>query len=275
MPDKNLVYLNGNFIPEKEARINASGPGLLYGWGLFETMRAYKNKIIYLHEHLKRLKKSAHLACLKCPYSSIELKDIIHKTIEVNGLRDAYVRLTVWKAENGVDISVIVKKHKPYPVKKYERGIKVAVSSFRQNEESFLANLKTTGRLLYELSYLEAKKKGFEGSIILNNRGYVAEASRSNIFFVKDKALFTPALSCGCLEGITRRVVFDLAKKYNIKIYLGNFTLKDLYEADEVFFTNSLSGVVPVREVNKKIIGKGKCGRLTKFFTGKYNSLLR
>jgi len=262
-------------MDRREAKISILEPGFLFGWGLFETMRAYKNKIVYFAAHLERIKSSAKLLGLRLPYSLPELKKIIQKAIRENGYSDAYTRLTLFKTRKGTDISVIVKKYTPYPAQKYRQGIRVAISPFAQDENSFLARVKSANRLLYELSYLQAREKGFAGSIILNNRGYIAEATRSNIFFVKDNALFTPLLSCGCLSGITRRVVFDLAKKYHIKIYEGKFTPGDLYQADEVFFTNSLAGVMPVASINRKMIGKGKCGRITRFLINKYNSLLK
>ncbi|MFA5411526.1 MAG: aminotransferase class IV, partial [Candidatus Omnitrophota bacterium] len=165
------------------------------------------------------------------------------------------------------------KKYQPYSLRKYQEGIALAVSSFRQNENSLLARIKSTSRLLHELSYAEAKRKGFAGSLILNNRGYITEASNSNAFFIKDRFIFTPALACGCLDGITRRVIFDLAGNYNFKVEEGNFTLRDLYAAEEVFLTNSLAGIMPVASLNGKIIGKGRCGRITRFFIEKYKLL--
>jgi branched-chain amino acid aminotransferase group I len=270
-----IIFLNGKFIPPEEAKLPILIPGFLYGWGLFETMRSYRNKIVYFDKHLKRIKSSSKLVGLRIPYSLQKLKKIIRETVSKSGFKDAYVRLTLSKSKKGTDLSVVVKKYTPYPGQKYRQGIRVTISSFRQDEGSFLARLKSANRLLYELSYLEAKKKGFDGSIILNSRGYISEGSRSNIFFVKDNVLFTPCLSCGCLEGITRRVIFDLARKYKIRIYEGRFTLQDLYQADEVFFTNSLAGIMPVKSIDTKLIGKGKCAKLTKFFIAKYNCLLK
>ncbi|MBM3252414.1 MAG: hypothetical protein FJZ11_06545, partial [Candidatus Omnitrophica bacterium] len=112
-------------------------------------------------------------------------------------------------------------------------------------------------------------------AIILNNRGYVSEGSRSNIFLVKDNTVFTPSLSSGCLAGITRKAIFDLAKIYNIKICEGNFTLRDLHTAEEIFLTNSLMGVMALTSLEKEPIAKGSVGRVTKFFMKKYNLLLK
>lgn len=272
---KEIIFLNGEFIPQVEAKVSVLTPGFLYGWGLFETMRSYHNRIVYFTQHLIRIKNSCKLMDMKFPYSQAKLKEIIKRTVKINGFKDAYVRLTLWKSDSGTDILIMVRKYQPYSSKKYQNGFRVCICPFRQNENSFFARLKTINYLLYRLAYLEAKDKGFDEAIILNNRGYIADGSRSNIFLVKDKEIFTPALECGCLDGITRRVIFDLAKKHNIRIYEGNFTLQDLYAADEAFLTNSLMGVMPLTSLERETIGKDKCKKLTKFFIGRYHSLLR
>ncbi len=270
------IFLNGKFIPEEEAKVSVLEPGFLYGWGLFETIRSYHDKTVYFDAHIERIKNSCKLLSLRFPYSAVRIKNIIKKAVSLSGLNDAYVRLTLWKAASGTDTSVIVKKYEPYSLKKYQKGMSLAVSSLRQLEENILAKHKTANRLLYELSFQEAKNRGFDGALILNSRGYIAETSRSNIFFVKDNALFTPALACGCLDGITRRVIFDSARKIRLKIIEGNFTLTDLCNSDEAFLTNSLAGVMPLASVEKKRIGEGaKRFKLTRVFMKKYALLLK
>lgn len=271
---KEVIFLNGKFLSPQQAKIPLLGPGFLSGWGLFETMRAYHNRIVYFDAHLERIKSSAKLIGLRLPYPRGELKKIIKRAVKKSALTDAYVRLTLCKGLEPAGFSVIVKKYQPYSLRKYQKGIALTVSSFRQNENSLLARVKSTSRLLYELSYAQAEKKGFAGSLILNNRGYICEASNSNVFFIKDKVIFTPALACGCLEGITRRAIFDLAGDYNLGIEEGNFTPRDLSAAEEVFLTNSLAGIMPVASLNRKMIGKGRCGTITGFFIKKYRALL-
>lgn len=269
------VFLNGKFLAINEAKISVLEPAFLYGIGLFETMRSYKNKIVYLDEHLQRIKKSCRFVGLEFPYALNKLKEIIKRTQELNGFFDAYVRLTLWKLEQGTGILISTKKYRPYSKKKYRNGFYAMISRFRQNENSFFARMKTTNRLLYELSFNEAERKDYDEAIILNNRGLITEASRSNIFLIKNNEIFTPSLECGTLDGITRKVILDLAKIYNIKAYEGNFTLQNLYDADEAFLTNSLMGVMPLTSIEENSIGKGKCGELTKFFIEKYNYLLK
>ena len=272
---REIVFLNGEFLFKKAVRISAFDPGFLYGFGLFETMRSYNHRIVYLDAHLKRLKSSCSYIGLEMPYSLDRLKGIIKQTVEINDLQDAYVRLTLWKQDKGTGIAVITKEFKPYPASKYNKGFSAGISRLRQSEDSPLTKIKSTSRLNYELSFKEAKDKGFDEAIILNNRGNIAEATRSNIFLVKNKEIFTPVLECGCLDGITRKVIFDLAKKHKIALYQGNLTIQDLCSVNEAFLTNSLMGVMPLTSVEHKIIGKGKCANLTKFLIAKYNSLLK
>jgi len=185
------------------------------------------------------------------------------------------VRLTLWKAQTGTGISVIARNYQPRPAQKYREGFSAGVSSFRQMEDSLFARIKTTSRILYQLSFQETRDRGFDEAIILNSRGYITEGTRSNIFLVKDREIFTPDLACGCLDGITRRVVFDLAGKYRIKVYEGKFRPQDLSQAHEAFLTNSLMGVMPLSSVERTNIGNGKCGKITSLFLRKYNCLLK
>ncbi|MDP3732429.1 MAG: aminotransferase class IV [Candidatus Omnitrophota bacterium] len=271
---KETVFLNGQFVPKEKAKVSALGPGFLYGWGLFETMRSYHNKIVYFEEHLKRIRESCKLIKMKPPYTLNRLKDIVQETIKINDLRDAHVRLTLWKSERGTDILIIAKKYQPYPFRKYNKGFCACISPFRQNEDSFLAQLKTTNYLFYRLAFTQAIQKGFDEAIILNNKGYIAEASRSNLFFIKNRELFTPSLESSCLDGITRRVIFDIAKKYHIKAYEGAFSILDLYACEEAFLTNSLMGIMPLVSVEGRRIGRGRSRyKLTRFFIEKYKSL--
>lgn len=276
MREKEIVFLNGKFLGVDEAKLPVSIPGFLYGWGLFETMRFYNYKIVYLDEHLKRIKNSCKLIEMGFPYSIDKLKVIIKKTIKINSFSDAYVRLTLWKSKKSTDVCVITRKYQPPSFRKYRNGFRACVSTFKQNENYFFSRLKTTNYLLYQLSYLQAKSRNFDEAIILNNRGYIAEASRSNIFFIKNNEILTPSLGCGCLDGITRKVIFDFAKKYGMPLREGNLTLSNLYEADEAFLTNSLIGIMPLASIENYQIGQGANKyKLTKFFIERYKYLLR
>ncbi len=238
-------------------------------------MRAYRERIVYLDAHLRRIQVSCKIAGLSSPNSSEKLKKIIFKAIKKSGFSDAYVKLLFYKSKKNTGRLLIIKKYQPHSEKKYQQGLRACVSELRQDENYVFARIKSTNRLLFESSFLQAKKKGFDEAIILNSQGYIAEASRSNIFWAKDRKLFTPSLECGCLNGITRKVVLGLAKKYKIKIKEGKFRIKELLKADGAFLTSSLIGIMPLVGVGKKQLGKGSIGRITGLFMEKYNFLLK
>ncbi|MFH1413447.1 MAG: aminotransferase class IV [Candidatus Omnitrophota bacterium] len=267
---KETIFFNNRFLPMREGKISISCPGFLHGLGLFETMRAYGGKIAYLDKHLKRVKHSSKFIHLTFGYSTDRLKNIIKQAVKINGFKDAYLRLTVFEAEHGTDLLVTVKNYHPHSAKKYKMGFSAKISSLRQDENSFLSRIKTTNRILYETSFKEAKNKGFDEAIILNSRGYIAEASRSNIFLVQNKEIFTPSLGCGCLAGITRQAILSLAKKNDLRIFESNLTIQDLLGADEAFLTNSLIGIMPLTSLEKHKIGKKGNNRITEFLIEKY-----
>lgn len=235
-------------------------------------MRSYRGRIVYFRQHLKRLESSAKLIGMKFPYSLQKIKGMITRTIRINKFKDVYLKLILFGAVNKTDVLIIVKKYQPYPLEKYRKGFSAIISQFRQRD-IFLAQIKTTNRALYERAFNQAKAIDFDEAIILNKQGNITEGTRSNIFFAKNNTLCTPALECGCLAGITRRAILDLAKKFKIKVKMGKFSLQDLYQADEAFLTNSLMGVMPLKKVGGKNLGKADF-KLTRFFMQKYNHLL-
>lgn len=271
---KEIIFLNGKFIVPQKALVSALSYGFLYGWGVFETMRASNGRIVYLNEHLHRLQSSCRNIGLKLPYSFSKAKTIINKAVGKNEFSDNYVKLACWKSGTNTDFMLIAREYIPLAEDIYKKGFSILSSNFTQNENSFLTRVKSTNRLLQELAYQQAKEKGFDEAILLNCRGHICEATRSNIFFVKNEKLFTPSLKCGCLPGITRKVVFDLAKKEKITLKEGNFTLKELQQADEVFLTNSLMGIMPVSSVNKKDIRLNHSNGLARYFIKKYKLLI-
>lgn len=243
----------------------------IYELSIFETMRFHRGKIVYFQQHLKRLESSAKLIGIKFPYSLQRIKGMITRTIRINKFKDANVKLILFGAVSKTDVIILVKKYQPYPLEKYRKGFSAIISQFRQRD-IFLAQIKTTNRALYERAFNRAKAIGFDEAIILNKQGNITEGTRSNIFFVKNNALCTPALECGCLAGITRRAILDLAKNSKIKVNIGKFNLQDLYQADEAFLTNSLMGIMPLKKIERKNLGKADF-KLTRFFMQKYNHL--
>lgn len=273
--DKEVIFLNGKFIEKSQAQTSAFNSVLLYGLGLFETMRAKGKKIVYLKQHLERLNSSAKALKIKMPYSLSKLQGIIFKVLQLTGLKDTYVRLTLWQEGKEGKILIIAKQYKAFTKIRYQGGFAACVSKYIQSENSPIPYFKTTNRLLYKFALKEAQDKGFDEAVMLNSEGYLTEGTRANVFFVKDGNLVTPSLECGCLAGITRQAVIDIAGKQNISLREGKFTLQDLYDAQEAFLTNSLMGIMPLVNLEGHCIARGRPGKLTILLTEKYNKLLK
>jgi len=243
--------------------------------GLFETMRCFQGKIIHLDWHLERLRVSAKLINLKLPVGCRRLEKEIYATVKLNRLNDARVRVVLTATPSGAEIFVSATVYQSFSVQRYRKGFSAIASSLRQDERRLSARIKSTDRALYNLSLQEARKKGFDEAIILNQRGNICEGARSNIFFRLKDELFTPALINGCLPGVIRRLIFDFAKKDGLKIYEGNFVLEDLAACDEAFLTNSLMGIMPLTRLGKKPIANAKAGKLSAEFLKNYQALLK
>lgn len=268
------IFLDGKFVDEKEALTPIYEPGFIYAQGLFETMRADNNKVFALDAHLERLIKSAPLVRLNLTYSKEKLKDIISASLSFNNHPSTYLRLTVWQGFDKVHISVIARRHETSDSgEKYILGFSAIISNMRQNETSFLSGLKVSSRLHFLLAELEARDKNSDEAILLNTKGMISEASRANIFIVSGNAIFTPHKESGCLLGITRDMVLDIAGREKIKAHEKEISPEELFNAEEAFLTNSLNGIMPLTLVDTKKIGQGKTGGLTEKFIKKYQEL--
>ena len=268
------VFLNGEFIEKEKARVSVFDHGFLYGQGLFETMRAYNRKIFRVDSHIERLFKSAPIINLGLPFDRASLKSCLAACLEENDLKDAYVRLTVWQAQEAVNFAVFAKEYS-FPEKKdYEKGARAIISCFRQDEFSPLSRIKSSNYLHLLLAYQEAKKKGMDEAILLNSRGFVCEASRANIFIVKDNCLLTPSLDCGCLPGIARDTLISIAAREKIETIEAEIAREDLGECQEAFLTNSLIEVMPLVGVDSRPVGQGFPGKITEIVLREYKKIV-
>lgn len=263
MKKRDVIFLNGKFLTAKRANFPMLEPALDCGVGIFETMRCKNGRIIALDDHIKRLKDSSLRIKIGLGYTRTELKKAVRKLVLLNPDHDLKLRLTVWG--NGAQALVLIraKKYVPYPEDKYRAGFRLGISSWRQDDDSWLAGIKSTDRMFYELAYRRALKQGADEALILNRRLYVSECSRSNIFWVKNGIIFTPSPDCGCLPGITRARVIRMAVQNGFKVREGKFKVSALLDCEEAFLTNSLIGVMPVE----------KCGKITGLLIEKYACL--
>jgi len=267
------VYLNGKIVPSKEAVVSVFDHGFLYGDGVYETMRVYDGVLFMLAEHIRRLYRSASSIRLTIPLGMDSLKISIYETLIVNSLRNAYVRLTVSRGEGpiGLDpglcadptVVIIAQGLKEYPRSYYEKGISLIIAETRRNlREAIDPCIKSLNFLNNILAKIEAGKKDAYEAMMLNVNDKLTEGTVSNLFFFRDDVLCTPSPECGILDGITRGIVIDIARRDGLEVREGEFTREDIYSADEVFITNTTLEVMPVSKVDDQIYPAGKMTRL-------------
>ena len=285
MDEKNIIWIDGIFYENQNAKIHILTHSLHYGTAVFEGIRCYKTQkglaIFRLQDHLQRLCNSAKIYFMEIDYSKKELEDAIINTIKKNRLVDeCYIRplayfghgkMGVYPLNNKVSVSIAVWKWDEYLKKDNdnddeEQGIRLMVSGWmRIDGRTMPVHAKATANYANSaLSRIEAIKAGFDEAIMLNIAGKVVEASAENIFIVKNEKLITPPISSGALEGITRDTVLELAKENNISTEIRDISKDELYLADEIFLTGTAAEIKPVIEIDNRMIGNGKTGLMTK-----------
>jgi branched-chain amino acid aminotransferase group I len=279
-----IIYLNGRLIPRSKAKLSPFDHGFLYGYGLFETMRAYHGHIFRLDRHLARLRRSAQSLGLANRLAAFDLEAACTKTLEANKLKDARLRLTVSAGEGDMTpdpstcssptVLITARNLVPLPPGKYESGFKAALSSLRRNSQSPLSRLKSTCYMENILARMAARAAGCDEAVLLNEQGYLAEGSTTNIFLASNGELTTPSLESGVLPGITREAVLEIARASNIKTLERQVELKELIEAEEAFVTNSILELMPLTWFEGKPIGPGKPGELTSRLIAAYRKLI-
>ncbi len=280
-----IVYLNGELVPWSQAKVSVYDQGFLYGYALFETMRAYNGKIFLLERHLDRLRSSAGVIGFSPELAGIDLRQACRDTLGANNVRDARLRLTVSNGEvdsghwteigSAPTVVVTARNYIPLAVEVYETGYKAGVASMRRCSQSPICRMKSANYLHSLLARREAGKYGLDEALLLNERGLVAEGSVSNVFFVRDSVLVTPSPESGILPGITRGVVMEIAGGLGIKVTEGEVRLSDLEQFDEAFLTNSVIELMPLVEVRDGAgkmaeIGSGKPGAVTRKMMAAY-----
>jgi branched-chain amino acid aminotransferase len=269
-----LVWLNGKLVPPSEAKVSVFDHGLLYGDGVFEGIRSYGGKVFRLEVHVRRLFDSARGIRLAMPMTQEEMGRAIYATLEANAIADAYVRVVVTRGEGtlGLDPNrcttsntfIIVAKLALYPDELYRNGLEVITAATMRNHPNAVnPRLKSLNYLNNILAKIEATDAGTLEAVMLNHLGYVAECTGDNLFIVRDGRLFTPPISAGILEGVTRNEILAIAHDFGIDVREENLTRHDLYVSDECFLTGTAAEVIPVVMIDKRPIGSGKPGPMT------------
>ena len=286
LPERGKIWYNGRFMDWKDAKVHVLAHGLHYGTGVFEGIRCYatdKGSFIFrLDDHIARLYRSAELYKMTIPYTKEELKNAIKDTIRINELDACYIRpiafygfhhLGVNPEGCPVDCAIAVWRWGTYLGEEaLEKGIRCTFSSWRRIDPNTLpVTAKATGHYLNSLlAVLDAKERGFDEAIMLDNHGYVAEGPGENIFGVKDGLIYTPAIESSILPGITRASVIELARDMGYEVLEKRVKKEELLNADEAFFTGTAAEVSAIREIDGVKIGEGKRGKITEEIQRKF-----
>ncbi len=280
-----VVYVDGAYYPKSQAKISVFDHGLLYGDGVFEGIREYNGVVFKLKELIDRLYRSAHVITLKIPLTKEEMTRAVVETLRRNKLKDSYIRLVVTRGvgDLGLDprkcpkpsVIIITDKIVLHETGAKENGITTMFSWVRRNPvDATTQEIKSLNYLNSILAKIEANANGVEEALCLESNGYVAEGVGENIFIVKNGELLTPPTSTGALAGITAEVTEKLAAKLGIKLTVTNLTPFMVFTADEAFFTGTAMEMVPIREVNKRQIGTGKPGPITKKLMAEFQKVI-
>jgi len=280
MSDYELVYFRGDFVPAADARVSIKARALNYGLGCFEGIRAYWNeddqrlRIFRVEDHYRRLLSSCRILQMPIALSAGQMVEITDELCRKNKVRtDTYIRPIVYDAveaispimsEDGNEFAVFVQ-----PLRDYldtSSGITACVSSWRRTGENMIpARAKPVGGYVNSaLARAEAKANGYDEAIFLTADGYVSEGSAEHIFLVRDGELITPTSQEDNLEGITRRTVLELARDLGRTVVERRVARAELYVADEIFFCGTGAEVTPVRGVDRRIVGDGAMGPVTR-----------
>jgi len=280
-----LVYIDGEYYPKSQAKISVYDHGLLYGDGVFEGICVYKGVVFKLKEHIDRLYRSARVIMLDIPLTKDEMINAVLEVLRKNNLRDAYIRLVVTRGvgDLGLDprkcqkptVIIITDFIKIHSAQAKEKGLRAMIVWVRRDSVDATSHeVKSLNYMNSILAKIEANIAGYDEALCLDKNGYVSEGAAENLFIVKNGKVITPPTSTGALVGITRQVVIKLAEKIGYTTIEGNITPTDLFTADEAFFTGTATEIVSLVEVNKRIIGNGKPGPITRRLIAEFAKLL-
>ncbi len=270
------IWLDGQLVSPAEATISVFDHAILYGDGVFEGIRIYNGKIFKEAAHIKRIFESAKSIRLEIPMTSDEVSQAMHEAMQANGItQDGYIRLVVTRGVGSLGISVkhtarpsvfiIADKISLYPPEVYQRGLRCIISSITRNApNSTSPRVKSLNYLNNIMAKLQANDCGADEAIMLTAQGHVSECTGDNIFLVRDGKVYTPPTSEGILEGITRNLVMELARKRGLEVQEKALIRHDLFVADECFATGTAAEVIPIVEIDHRLVGDGQPGTITK-----------
>jgi branched-chain amino acid aminotransferase len=280
-----LVYIDGVYYPKSQAKISVYDHGLLYGDGVFEGIRAYNGVVFKLNEHIERLFHSALSIMLHMPLTKEQMTQAVLGTLRKNKMKDAYIRLVVTRGVGDLGLDprkcptpstiIIADAISLHASEAKEKGITTMISWVRRNPvDATTHEIKSLNYLNSVMAKIEANTNGVDDAICLDKNGFVAEGVGENLFIVKNGKILTPPSCTGALAGITSQVAIRLAKNLGYDVAEINITPFQLFTADEAFFTGTAAEIVPIREVNKRQIGNGSPGPVTKSLIEEFHKIV-
>jgi branched-chain amino acid aminotransferase len=285
------IWVDGKLVDYSEAKIHVLTHGLHYGTGVFEGIRSYTTNdgpaIFRLEDHIKRLFNSTKAYFMHLGYTKEEIIQSSINTVKANNLDECYIRIIAFYGygklgvnplPNKVSIVIAVLNWSEHIKKENrEEGIDTIVSSWiKMDARSMPTHAKGVANYANSaLARMEAIKSGVDEAIMINSNGFVVEASAENIFFVKDGIVYTPPISTGALEGITRDTVIEIAKENKIPLNIENISRDEMYCFEEAFLTGTASEIVPVCKIDHRVVGDGKIGPITRKIQNYYGQIVR
>ncbi len=273
--DNQKIWLDGEIIDKADAKISVFDHGVLYGDGIFEGIRMYSGRVFRLDEHIDRLFSSAKSILIDLPWTKEEVIEATIDTIKANNLTDGYVRLVITRGVGGLGLNpylcptpsmfIIAANIQLYSDESYEGGLDLITCATRRPTPASLSpQVKSLNYLNNVMAKIECIQAGVMEGIMLNEQGYVAECTGDNVFIVKKGVVYTPPVSDGSLDGITREVIFDLCESEGIELREASMTRHDVFTCDEAFLTGTAAEVIPFVKLDQRVIGDGSPGPISR-----------
>jgi branched-chain amino acid aminotransferase len=274
-----LIYHNDKVIELSEASIAPTLGGLLYGWGVFTTLRIYDNRAFAFRYHWERLERHAEKARTPIPLEMEKAESAIQELISANNVQQGKARITILKGEAGswrgatqrdADALIFTSSE----IYRAQSNLALTVSPYRAHSSAPLAGVKRTSLIENLLALEEARSRNFDEAIMLNERGEMVAATAANIFWSQGDEVFTPSLATGCVAGITRRLVIEIATKFKLHVVEGSFTTQRLLEAREVFLTSTAREIAIASSFDLKEYSR-KEARIARLINREFQKIIR
>ena len=287
-PLSKYIWFDGKLIPLDKAKIPVTTHAIHYGTSIFEGIRAYWNSknlyVFRLNEHVKRFRNSGKFYNITLNFSDKQIQNAVIDLCKKNKIKKScYIRPFYFVGQYGINLHVTKSAPTHTAIFSFQfgdlfnkNGISATISKWRKfSDMSTPTQAKMGGNYLNSiLATQDAKQRGFEEAILLDQSGNVSEAPGENIFLVKNNRLVTPSLSSSALDGITRKSIITLAKDMKLKVNVRKVSKKELKTADEIFLSGTAAEITPIIKIDKKKIGSGKVGDITKLFMDTYSDIV-